>query len=109
MIEPIVSADEQTFETAILRSWNEESGAKSFVLFSSPNCMPCGRVKKTIEQLEDDLKKTIGFVNVYHAVAAASQTQIRSVPTLVRFERGKESARIVGERPRAELEAFLRA
>jgi thiol-disulfide isomerase/thioredoxin len=109
MSDLIVSPDAQTFETAILRSWNEESGAKSFVLFSSPNCVPCERVKRTVEQLEEDLKKTIGFVSVHHAVAAASQTQIRSVPTLVKFERGKESARIVGERPLAELEAFLRS
>jgi thioredoxin 1 len=103
-----MTKDEQTFESAVLRSWSEEADAKSFVLFSSPNCAPCGRLKKTIEQLEDELRETIGFVDVYHAVAAASASRVRSLPTLVKFERGEETARIVGERPKAEIEAFLR-
>lgn len=103
-----MTEDKETFEQMVLRSWNEEAGAKSFVLFSSPDCAPCRRIKATIESLEDNLGKIVGFINVCHAVAAASQSKVRSVPTLIRFERGQEVARMVGDTSRQKLEAFLR-
>lgn len=99
--------DQETFEQAILRSWQEETGGKSFVLFSSPNCVPCGRFKGTLEKIEGIAAHHIGYVNVYHAAAAAVQSNVRSVPTLVRFEQGRETGRLVGERPEGEVWEFL--
>jgi thioredoxin-like negative regulator of GroEL len=101
--------DQETFEEAILRSWNEEEGAKSFVLFSSPNCAPCGRVKAAIERLEGAAVMNVGYVNVYHAAAAAMKTNIRSVPTLVKFSHGREVARLVGEQTDAKILGFVDA
>jgi thioredoxin-like negative regulator of GroEL len=101
--------DQETFEEAIVQSWNEEAGSKSFVLFSSPNCAPCGRVKAAIERLEGAAVMNVGYVNVYHAAAAAVKTNVRSVPTLVKFSNGREVARLVGEQPDAKILAFIDA
>ncbi len=98
--------DQETFEEAILKSWNEEN-AKSFVLFSSPNCAPCGRVKAAIERLESECAAEVNYVNVYHAQAAASQSSVRSVPTLIRYSNGREVARLVGEQTDAKLLSFI--
>ena len=90
--------DQETFEQALLQSWSEEDGA-SFVLFSSPNCAPCGRVKAALERLETAgvLRHQVSYINVYHAVAAAMKTNVRSVPVLVRFEKGAEVGRLTGD------------
>lgn len=101
--------DQETFEEAILQSWSEETGAKSFVLFSSPNCAPCGRVKAAIERLEGAAVMNVGYVNVYHATAAAMQSKVRSVPTLIKFSNGREVARLVGEQTDAKILAFVDA
>lgn len=101
--------DQETFEQAILRSWSEENGAKSFVLFSSPNCAPCGRFKAAIERLEGAAVMNVAYVNVYHAAAAAMKTNIRSVPTLVRFSMGRETGRMTGEQTDAKILAFVDA
>lgn len=99
--------DQETFEQAVLRSWAEESGAKSFVLFSSPTCGPCKGVKMSLGKLEDELKVSVAYVNVFHAQAAAAQSSIRAVPTLIRFERGVEVSRIVGAESEQKLREFL--
>lgn len=104
-----MTEDEATFEQAILRSWNEEAGAKSFVLFSSPNCAPCGRVKAALERLETLAVLELGYVNVYHAVAAAMSSNVRSVPTLVKFSHGREVGRLVGEQTDAKILEFVDA
>jgi thioredoxin-like negative regulator of GroEL len=99
--------DQQTFEDAILRSWNEEEGGVAYVFFSSPTCQPCKTVKAKIEQLDSQGKLKIGFINVFHAVAAATRTQIRSVPTLVKFRAGTEVARLTGDQPVEKLREFF--
>ena len=101
-----MTKDEQTFEAAILSSWNEES-PRSYVLFSSPNCAPCDRFKKIIEGLEGELKTVVSYVNAYHAVAAITSSKIRAVPTLVRFEKGQETGRLVGDKSPAVIREFL--
>lgn len=106
-----MNVDEQTFEEAMLKSWNEETGAVSFVLFSSPKCAPCGRVKAALERLENAgaLRHDVGYINVYHAVAAATKTNVRSVPALVRFEHGREVGRLTGDATEPKLLDFVNA
>lgn len=98
--------DQQTFEQAIMSSWTGDQ--KSYVLFSSPTCGPCGMVKRVLEKIEDaNPTLSVSYVNVFHATAAASDTKIRAVPTLVKFENGQETARIVGAADEAKLKAFF--
>lgn len=103
--------DQETFEQALLRSWSEEDGAKAYVLFSSPNCAPCGRTKAALERIETAglLRHQVSYINVYHAAAAAMQSQVRSVPVLVRFEHGRETGRLTGDQTEAKLLDFLNA
>lgn len=102
-----MNQEEATFEQAILTSWNEEQGSKSYVFFSSPTCIPCGRMKETLESIDDAQKLGVFFINVYHAAAIAVNSSVRSVPTLVRFEQGRETARVVGEQSADKLREFL--
>lgn len=99
--------DQETFEEIILKSWQEETGAKGFVLFSSPNCGPCASVKDAIERLENLAVLNVGYVNVYHAVAAAVQSNVRSVPTLIKFSRGREVGRLTGAQTNAKILEFI--
>ena len=99
--------DEQTFEEAMLRSWNEEEGAVAYVLFSSPTCGPCKTTKAKIEQIDADNKLKIGYINVFHAVAAATRTNVRAVPTLVTFRAGAEIGRLTGDQPLDKLREFF--
>jgi len=101
--------DQETFEQAILKSWAEESGAKSFVLFSSPTCGPCKGVKLTLEKLEAELGVQVSYVNVFHAQAAAQSNGIRAVPTLIKFEKSVATARIVGAESETKMREFLNA
>lgn len=99
--------DQETFEEAVLRSWSEETGAVSYVLFSSPTCQPCRALKTKIEQMDADNKLGIGFVNVFHAVAAATSARVRSVPTLVKFRAGTETERLTGDQSVEKLREFF--
>lgn len=103
--------DQETFEQALLQSWSEEDGGASFVLFSSPNCAPCGRVKAALERLETAgvLRHQVSYINVYHAVAAAMKTNVRSVPVLVRFEKGAEVGRLTGDQTEPKILDFINA
>lgn len=102
-----MNQDELTFEEAMLRSWNEEEGAVAYVLFSSPTCGPCKGTKAKIEQMDPQNKLKIGYINVFHAVAAATRTNIRAVPTLVKFRAGTEVDRLSGDHPSERLKTFF--
>lgn len=99
--------DEATFDEVMLRSWSEETGGVSYAFFSSPTCAPCKMTKAKIEQLDAEGKLQIGFINVFHAVAAATKTQIRSVPTIVKFRAGAEIERLTGDQPIDKLREFF--
>jgi thioredoxin-like negative regulator of GroEL len=67
--------------------------------FSAVWCAPCRVVSNNVERLKaqyPDVK--FRKIDVDESAEAASAFQIRSVPTLVHLQDGKEVARVVGAR-----------
>lgn len=73
--------------------------------FWAPWCGPCLRVGPIVEELASEFGDKVDFakVNVDNNRAIASQYSIRSIPTLILFNKGKPVQHMVGFRPKAEL------
>jgi thioredoxin 2 len=79
--------------------------------FWAPWCGPCRQMAPQFEQAAATLKGQAVFVKVNSddSPRTASRFGIRSIPTLVRLQRGQEVARLAGARPAAQIAEFARA
>ncbi len=71
-------------------------------------CGPCKMVSPIVDEIAEertDIK--VGKVNVDDCQQLAMGLGIVSIPTLIVFKDGKETARIVGYRPKEEIVAAL--
>ncbi|MCK9422470.1 MAG: thioredoxin [Bacteroidales bacterium] len=61
-------------------------------------CMPCKMMVPVLNDLADETngKVTIAKVNVDEQKATAAKFGIRSIPTMILFQNGREAKRIVG-------------
>ena len=68
-------------------------------------CGPCRMVAPVIYQLAAEMAGRVRFakVNVDENPAIASRFQVRSIPTLLVIQGGREVDRIVGAQPKAEI------
>ena len=92
------------FETEVL-------GADKPVLvdFWATWCMPCRMLAPTIEEIAEDAegRAYVGKVNVDEEGELAMKYGVRSIPTLIFFENGKEVNRMVGVQDKEDIEAAL--
>ncbi len=74
-------------------------------------CMPCKILGPIIDELSGEYegKAVIGKVNTETARSLASQFQIRSIPTVMLFHKGKLKERYAGVVPKPNLEELLNA
>jgi thioredoxin-like negative regulator of GroEL len=79
---------------------------KNVFYFTAEWCNPCKKTKPVVE----DMKRE-GFqfqmIDVDYEQLLAKQFQVKSVPTFILLEDGKELNRITGTQTRAELENFI--
>jgi thioredoxin 1 len=78
---------------------------KKVVRFTASWCGPCKMLAKTLEEVNSKLPIEVVDIDVHPEVAA--EFGIRSVPTLVIVEDNIPSKRIVGNKTKQELEAFI--
>lgn len=78
---------------------------KKIVRFTASWCGPCKMLAKTLEEVDSKLPIEVVDIDVYPEIAA--EFGIRSVPTLVIVEDNIPSKRIVGNKTKQELEAFI--
>jgi thioredoxin 1 len=78
---------------------------KKIVRFTASWCGPCKMLAKTLEEVNTNLPIEVVDIDVHPEIAA--EFGIRSVPTLVIVEDNIPSKRIVGNKTKQELEAFI--
>ncbi len=76
--------------------------------FWAPWCGPCRMVAPIVEEIAAERTDIIvGKVNVDEEMELAVKYQVASIPTLVVIKDGKEAAKAIGYRPKADIEALL--
>ena len=79
---------------------------KNVFYFTADWCQPCKKVKPIVE----DMKKE-GFqfqmVDADYEQLLVKRFEVRSIPTFILLEDGKEINRITGAKTREELENFI--
>ena len=76
--------------------------------FWAPWCGPCRMVAPIVEEIaeeNEDIK--LGKINVDEEMELAVQFGIVSIPTLIVVEGGQVTGKIVGYRPKADIEDML--
>ena len=80
-------------------------GQKTLVVqFSATWCGPCKTLTKVIEANEDKFANPIYKVDIDECQELAKILQIRSVPTVIRFENELEVKRVIGNQTFEQLQ-----
>lgn len=75
--------------------------------FYSTICGPCKLLKKTLEH-EDLAKVNIFSINVDNNSKLAAEFNIRSVPTLLLFKKGKVQDQLIGKLTLPNIKKFIK-
>jgi thioredoxin 1 len=99
-------ADVKTLTDANFDSELGDAALPMIVDFWAPWCGPCRMVGPAVEQIADDHpdKVVVGKVNVDENPAIASKFGIMSIPTIMLFKDGQAAKKVIGARPKADLE-----
>jgi thioredoxin-like negative regulator of GroEL len=79
---------------------------KNIFYFTADWCQPCNKVRPVVE----DMKKEgyqFQMIDVDYEEFLVKKFEIKSVPTFILLEDGKEISRMTGAKTRGELEDFI--
>ncbi len=104
MAENMVELTDQNFQDAVLKA-----DTPVLVDFWAVWCGPCRAIAPHVEALAGEHKGalTVGKLNIDDSPNAATQYNVRSIPTLILFKGGKPVDQIVGAVPKAKIEAMV--
>ncbi|MFE3579435.1 thioredoxin family protein [Streptomyces vinaceus] len=77
----------------------------SYLLFSSPACVPCQRMKPLIAQ--ESIAADVTVTDVVAPDDLFEVLDVTGVPTLMAMKDGREAGRLVGMKSQADLVQFF--
>ncbi|UOQ86603.1 thioredoxin family protein [Gracilibacillus salinarum] len=84
-----------------------DNGEDITVYFYSPTCIHCQRTTPVVVPMAEEYGVDLVKLNLLEFEAAWNEYSIEATPTIVRYEGGEETARIVGENEQAAFENFF--
>jgi thioredoxin 1 len=98
----IIDLNDKNFEDLV-------SDGKVVVDFWAPWCGPCKKLAGDLEELSEELKEQYTFykVNVDEQCKIASRFNIRSLPTLLLFQNGKNKGEKIGLVSKQKIKDWL--
>jgi len=99
-----IELTEADFQTTV-----DSSDKAILVDFWAAWCGPCRHQSQILEKWasENNDKVVVAKVNVDQENAIAAKFGITSIPTIILFSKGKETARVVGVQRETDLDAML--
>jgi thioredoxin 1 len=87
-----------------------KSSPKLIVDCWAPWCGPCRMLAPTFEALAKDYNGKVAFgkLDTDESPKTAMTMSIHSIPTLMFFKDGRQVERLVGARPRSDIEAVIK-
>lgn len=103
-MEKITHVGDDNFQSEVL-----DSDQPVLVDFWAPWCGPCRMVAPVLEELSEKMGSDIKFVklNTDENIQTAQKYQIMAIPSMLVFKKGEEVDRIIGFKPKDQLEDQL--
>lgn len=80
---------------------------KQLIFFSANWCAACQTMKQPVEQISKQTGISVNKIDTDYDVSYTSEYNVKSVPTLILLENGKETKRLVGTQPENKIKEFI--
>lgn len=100
----IIHINKDNFEQVII------NGVKPVLAdFFATWCGPCKMLSPILEQIEQEMgdKVVVAKIDIDECMDIAQEYGIMSVPTMILFQKGAETARAVGFRQKSQIEDMI--